>query len=128
MVFGQWVLRLLYGAEFVAATNLLRLLTLEAILTSTALVLAQAFMALGKPGTVTVLQGVGLALSVPLMVVLIPRYGLLGAGVALAISAAIRLGLMMMCFPWLLKARSPRLLFGREDWTFLRQQLIKVQA
>lgn len=125
---GQWMLRLLYGAEFVAATNLLRLLTLEAIASSTTLVLAQAFMALGKPGTVTVLQGVGLALSVPLMLVLIPRHGLLGAGMALAISAAVRLGLMMCCFPWLLKKRSPKLLFGREDWRFLRQQMIKIHA
>ncbi|MEP7342032.1 MAG: oligosaccharide flippase family protein [Acidobacteriota bacterium] len=128
MLWGQWMLRLLYGAEFATATNLLRLLTLEAIITSTALVLAQAFMALGKPGTVTVLQGVGLALSVPLMLVLIPRYGLLGTGLALAISAAVRLVLMMMCFPWLLKERSPKLLFGREDWTFLRQQLIRMYA
>lgn len=128
MLCGEWMLRLLYGAEFVTATNLLRLLTLEAIISSTALVLAQAFMALGKPGTVTVLQGIGLALSVPLMLILIPRYGLIGTGMALAISAAVRLGLMLLCFPWLLKERSPRLMFGREDWTFLRQQLIKIQA
>ena len=128
VLIGQWLLRFLYGAEFVAAANLLRLLTLEAVITSTTLVLAQAFMALGKPGTVTVLQGVGLALSVPLMLVLIPRFGLLGTGMALAISAAVRLILMMLCFPWLLKRRTPKLLFGREDWAFLRQQLIKIHA
>lgn len=128
MLCGQWVLRLLYGAEFVTAANLLRLLVLEAILTGTTMVLAQAFMALGKPGTVTVLQGVGLGLSVPLMLALIPRYGLLGAGLALAISAAVRLGLMMLCFPWLLKQRSPSLWFGREDWVFLRRQLVKIHA
>jgi O-antigen/teichoic acid export membrane protein len=125
---GQWLLRLLYGAEFVSATNLLRLLVLEAVIASTTLVLAQAFMALGKPGIVTVLQGIGLALSVPLMLVLIPRHGLLGAGIALVISAAVRLALMMICFPWLLKERTPKLMFGREDWTFLRQQLVRIQA
>jgi O-antigen/teichoic acid export membrane protein len=75
-----------------------------------------------------VLQGIGLALSVPLMLVLIPRHGLLGAGIALVISAAVRLALMMICFPWLLKERTPKLMFGREDWTFLRQQLVRIQA
>lgn len=128
MLWGQWLLRLLYGQEFVAATNLLRLLTLEAILSSTTLVLAQAFMALGKPGTVTILQGLGLALSVPLMLIFIPRYGLLGTGISLAISSAVRLILMLMCFPWLLKERAPKLLFGHDDWMFLRQQLVKIQA
>lgn len=128
MLWGQWLLRLLYGQEFVAATNLLRLLTLEAIITSTTLVLAQAFMALGKPGTVTVLQGLGLALSVPLMLIFIPRYGLLGTGISLAISSAVRLGLMLMCFPWLLNERAPKLLFGPDDWMFLRQQLVKIHA
>jgi len=128
MLWGQWFLRLLYGKEFVAATNLLRLLALEAIISSTTLVLAQAFMALGKPGTVTMLQGLGLGLSVPLMLVLIPRFGLLGTGMSLAISAAVRLGLMLLCFPWLLKERAPKLVFGRDDWTFLRQQLVKIHA
>jgi O-antigen/teichoic acid export membrane protein len=128
LLWGQWLLRLLYGREFVAATNLLRLLTLEAILSSMTLVLAQAFMALGKPGTVTILQGLGLALSVPLMLVFIPRFGLLGTGISLAISSAVRLVLMLMCFPWLLKERAPNLLFGHDDWMFLRQQLVKIQA
>lgn len=125
MVGGQMLLRLFYGAEFVAATNLLRLLTLEAIITSTALVLAQAFMALGKPGTVTVLQGGGLALSVALMLLLIPRYGLLGAGLALVCAATVRLGLMLLSFPWLLKERMPKLMLGREDWLFLRERLVR---
>jgi O-antigen/teichoic acid export membrane protein len=125
MLAGQMLLRLFYGAEFVAATNLLRLLTLETIITSTTLVLAQAFMALGKPGTVTLLQGVGLGLSVGLMLVLIPRFGLLGAGLALVCSAIVRLGLMMLSFPWLLKERAPQLVLQREDWVFLRERLVK---
>ncbi len=128
MLWGQWFLQILYGKEFVMAINLLRLLSLEAIITSTTLVLAQAFMAIGKPGTVTLLQGVGLALSVPLMLVLIPRFGLLGTGMSLVISALVRLGLMLMCFPWLLKERAPKLLFGRDDWMFLCQQLVKIQT
>lgn len=125
MVGGPWLLRLLYGAEFVAATNLLRLLVIEAMVSSTSLILAQAFMALGRPGVVTVLQGVGLALSVPLLLLLIPRWGLLGAGLALVVAAVVRLTLTLLSFPWWLKARAPRLAPERADWVFLRQRLAK---
>jgi O-antigen/teichoic acid export membrane protein len=125
MLAGQWLLRLLYGAEFVAAANLLRLLTLEVVLTSTTLVLAQAFMALGRPGVVTILHGVTLMISVPLLLLLVPRFGLLGAGIALVCASGTRLGVMLFSFPWLLKESMPNLLPGREDWLLLRQQLAK---
>lgn len=122
---GPWVLRVLYGAEFVTATNLLRLLVLEALVASTSLILAQAFMALGRPGVVTMLQGAGLALSVPLLLILIPKFGLLGAGLALVAAAVVRLALTLLSFPWWLKEHVPRLAPERADWVFLRQRLAK---
>ena len=54
---GPTLLRVVYGAEYVSAAGALRILVLEAVLSGVTFVLAQAFMALNRPGVVTVLQG-----------------------------------------------------------------------
>ena len=57
------LLQLLYGSEFVQAVNVLRILLLEVVLSSTTWILAQTFMAAGRPGVVTILQGIGFGLN-----------------------------------------------------------------
>jgi O-antigen/teichoic acid export membrane protein len=113
--FGPQILSLVYGQQFLGAVTVFRLLVLEVVLLGMAWVLAQAFMALGKPGWVTLLQGVGLSISVPLLLVLVPPYGLEGAGLALLISATLRLVLALLSFPLILKMRIPRLWLTRTD-------------
>jgi O-antigen/teichoic acid export membrane protein len=112
---ASWVLGVLYGQEFVGAVTVVRLLLLKSVLDCATLVLAQVFMAVGRPGIVTVLQGTGLALVLPLLLVLVPRYGLEGAGLALLGSSAVRLVFVLVSFPLILKVRIPRLLLGRND-------------
>lgn len=123
MALGPFLLRLLYGAEFVQATSVLYILVIEAVLAGSALVLAQSFMALGNPGVVTVLQGMGLALSLPLMIWLIPRLGLVGAGLALLGSTTARLLFTLSCYPLLLQTKPPSLLLTRQDLMFLKHKL-----
>lgn len=120
---GPFLLQLLYGAEFVQAARVLYILVIEAVISGAALVLAQSFMALGNPGIVTVLQGAGLALSVPLMIWLIPIFGLAGAGLALLISTVVRLLFTLGCYPLLLKVPLPALLITKQDLAFLKQKL-----
>jgi len=119
------LLQVIYGAEFLEAASVLRILVIEAAVGSTAWVLAQAFMGLGRPGVVTVLQGVGLALNVPLLIFLIPRFGINGAGLALLGTTLFRMGFVLVCFPFILKVPSPGLLINKEDVQFLRQKLRK---
>ena len=88
---GGVLLRVVYGREFAEATAVFRLLVLEAVLSGVASVLSQAFLALGRPGTVTLLQGLALATVAPLLLVLVPWLGLIGAGAALLVSMTIRL-------------------------------------
>lgn len=114
---GPWVLGLVYGQEYLGAVSVFRLLLLEAVLGGTAWVLAHAFMALDKPGTVSLMQGVGVGLSVPLLLMLVPRYGIEGAGVALLISTGARLVFVLVGFPLILEVRVPRLWPKREDFT-----------
>lgn len=112
---GHVLLRVVYGAEYAAAAGALRILVLEAILSGITFVLAQPFMALNRPGVVTVLQGLGLSLSVPMMLVLIPRLGIYGAAVSLLVSTSARLIFVCAGFRIFLKVRPPRLLPGRSD-------------
>lgn len=109
-IFGPWLLILFYGQEYIDAVGVFRILVIEMVLSGTTWVLAQAFMALDRPGKVALLQGVGLSLTLPLLLVLVPRYGLEGAGLALLISASVRLVLVIVSFPLILKVRVPRLI------------------
>ena len=100
---------LLYGREYRGANVVLRILVLEVVLSGATLVLSQAFMALGRPGIITALQVTGLALTVPLMFLLIPRFGIAGAGAALLCSTIARLIFVLVSFPVFLKMRVPSL-------------------
>ena len=122
-VAGPLMLRLLYGSEYVAAVGALRILVLEVILSGATFVLAQAFMALDRPGVVTILQAIGLSLSIPMMLVLIPRYGIYGAAVSLLISTIARLLFVYAGFRLFLKVEPPNLLPDRSDLRMLRSVL-----
>jgi O-antigen/teichoic acid export membrane protein len=121
MLLGPVLLRLLYGSEFMGAVPVFRILVIEVVIGGTTWVLAQAFMALGRPGTVSILQGIGLGLSVPLMLLLIPTYGLVGAGLALLGSTTARLIFVLVSYPLFLKVRPPGLIITRKDWYFMQQ-------
>lgn len=118
---GPLLLQLLYGQEYVEAVTVFRLLAVEVVLSGTAWVLAQAFMALGRPGMLTLIQGTGLGLTLPLMLVLIPKFGIEGAGFALLCSTTLRLVFVILCFPLILKVRPPSLIMTREDLRNIKQ-------
>ena len=122
IVLGPQVLSLLFGADYRSATPVLRILVVEVILSGATLVLSQAFMALGRPGIVTALQVVGLALTIPLMFVLAPRYGIVGAGIALLISTSARLLFVLASFPLFLKMRIPGVFPKAEDLRFILEK------
>jgi O-antigen/teichoic acid export membrane protein len=122
-VLGEPLLRLAYGRGFVAAAPALRLLAAEAVLSTTAWILAQAFLALGRPGTVSALIGIGFTCMIVLLVLLVPRFGFVGAAAALLIGAAIRLALIELAFPVVLRCRPPRPILTRDDLTWVASQL-----
>jgi O-antigen/teichoic acid export membrane protein len=98
MLIAPLVIRLLYGELFLESIPVFRLLLLEVVLGGAAMVLGQAFMAIGKPMILTISQGIGIILIIPLMYVLVPRYGITGAGFALLIPALIRLMYVIIAF------------------------------
>lgn len=119
VTFGPFLLGLLYGKEYTGATTVLRILVLEVILSGATLVLSQTFMALARPGVITTLQVVGLLLTLPLMLVLVPKLGIIGAGLALLISTTARLIFVLASFPIFLKMRMPHIFPKIEDFKFM---------
>jgi O-antigen/teichoic acid export membrane protein len=116
---GPQLLTLLYGAEYRGAATVLRILVLEVVISGAALVMSQAFMALSRPGVVTALQAAGLALTIPLMLLLVPRFGIKGAALSLLISTCIRFLFVIASFPYFLGMPCPRLVLKGDDLRFL---------
>ncbi|MCR8635910.1 lipopolysaccharide biosynthesis protein [Paenibacillus radicis (ex Xue et al. 2023)] len=128
MVIAPFVLTLLYGNEFKEALGVFRLLLLEVSISGGTMVLAQAFMALGKPKVVTILQGLGLLLVIPMLLLLVPKLGLTGAGIAMLSSVLIRFLFILINVRYTLKMKIPRLLITREDVRWLLSALSSYKA
>ena len=120
---GSRVLGIVYGQEYAGSSRCLQLLLVEVTLSGCVFILAQAFMALGRPGIVSVLQGIGLSLSIPLMLILVPRFGLIGAALSLLLSTTARLVFVMAGFRLFLKQPPPDLIPHLRDFEILRSML-----
>jgi O-antigen/teichoic acid export membrane protein len=117
------LLVLIYGKAFLPAVTIFRLLLLEAVLSGVARIVGQAFFALGRPGTVAVLQGAGLASLIALLLVLVPRFGILGAALALICSTAARLLSLLVAYPLILQVRPPSFIFRWSDLAWVSEAL-----
>ncbi len=115
VLLGPALVRLLYGPDYSDAGTVVRILVVEVVLSGVAQVLSQAFMALGRPGVVTTFQTLGLMLTVPLMLVLIPRFGVEGAAASLLLSTTARLLFVTVSFRSLLRVKCPRIVAGGAD-------------
>lgn len=105
----------LFGPAFLPAVQPFRFLVIAVILTVTADTLAQAFMATGKPGTVSALRGAELAVLITSLIILARRNGIEGAAVAILVSATFRLAAMYICFPLILSQKGPRMYLNASD-------------
>lgn len=120
MLVAPLVIPLLYGKDFNTALTVFRLLLLEVTISGGTLILAQVFMALGKPKFVSILQLVGLILVVPLLFVLVPKFGLFGAGMAMLSSAALRFLFIILNIKYNLKVKLPRLIINGQDIQWMK--------
>jgi O-antigen/teichoic acid export membrane protein len=124
IVLAPFLLNLLYGSAFLEAVGIVRVLTVEAIFSVVTWILAQTFMATGRPGVATALQVIGVGISTPLMLLLIPKQGVMGAAIALLSATIVRLVLALAAYPVLLKVKPPSLLINRQDLLYLYQRLV----
>jgi O-antigen/teichoic acid export membrane protein len=75
------------------------------------------------PGVITTFQALGLMLTVPLMLILIPRFGVEGAAAALLMSTVMRLLFVTISFRSLLKVKCPRIVASGEDISRLAEAI-----
>jgi len=123
-----FVIPLMYGHAYLPDIRLTQILTAEVIIGSVTGVLTQAFMATGRPGLITIFQVGGMATSVPLMFIFIPRLGITGAAYALLGATIVRFVLVLISYPVLLHHRIPQLVLTRQDVDDLRRRLRAVAA
>jgi len=120
---GEWLLGFAYGAEFSSAIGIFRLLIIEASLGVLAQVTVQLYLSRERPGLVSAIQAATLAVSLVLLLVLVPRYGGLGAAIALLCAGAVRWLALLAGMRLALKLPLPRPYLNGEDWRYLRSRL-----
>jgi O-antigen/teichoic acid export membrane protein len=118
-----FLLPLLYGRAFFESIHVAQVLLVDTALLDTGGILMQAFLSTGRPGIVTLMQGTALATAVPLLVVLVPRFGVLGAALALLGSTIVRLAFLLTCYPVVLHEPPPRLVMTYEDVRLLLSRM-----
>lgn len=119
-LFGSHLLVLLYGPRFAAASTPLIILLFSTVPANAVTLFYQSYSASGRPGMVTIIHGTGLAVSLGVMLLLVPTYGTTGAALALLFSGIVRLALVLLGLPLILKVRVPRLLVSRSDFAWVK--------
>jgi O-antigen/teichoic acid export membrane protein len=118
------LLPVVYGPDFAPAVYIFPILLAESVLSGTVRIIGQGLMGAGRPGTITMVQGFGLACVLPLMALLVPPYGLMGAAVSMLLSTLLRLAFIAASYEILLRRRMPGLLIRRSDISLLYRRIV----
>jgi O-antigen/teichoic acid export membrane protein len=120
---GSWLIEVIYGTGFLVPPEVIWLLLTDTFFGGISRILSQALLAAGRPGVVTLLNTAQLIAFVPLCLVLLPHYQLAGVAAAALAATTLRLMLTMSCYPLVLRAPLPRLVFSGADLSFVHSQL-----
>jgi len=112
---GSALLRWLYGAEFAIGHRALGALVVEAVMSSVTLVLTQPYLALNRPGVITIIQATSLPVLAAAMWLLVPRWGINGAALGLLVTTLYRAAATYLSYQAAFRIPAPRL------WPDLRQ-------
>ena len=97
-----YLLRWFYGPEFAQAAGVLRVLAVVMLVSSSLGLVYQAYGGSGRAAVVTVIELCGIPLVLGAMLLLAPRFGLLGVGFALLFGGLLRLALALAGLPLIL--------------------------
>lgn len=122
---SSFAIEWLYGHEFLNAVTTVQILLVREIVASGVGIMIQFFMANGKPGFISIMEAIGISLNVPLMLWLLPAYGLPGVAIALLATALVRLAFVSI----MLRRRYPgkvQLVLTGSDIRLIMQELRKL--
>ncbi len=85
---APWIIELLYAADFLPASPILRILAVGAIAVACKTILVQGLKAHDKTGPISRAELTALAFNAVALAVLLPRFGIVGAALAFVISQA----------------------------------------
>jgi O-antigen/teichoic acid export membrane protein len=120
LLLGRQVLMLFYGHEFAAAHMIFFVLTVEAALTCTGQVTAQALYALDRPGYASIAQTASFVTVLATMLLLVPGLGPMGAAIAMAAAAFVRMAVLLRGLSTSSSTGLPSLFPRQADLLFLR--------
>jgi O-antigen/teichoic acid export membrane protein len=103
------LIRLFYGAEFLPAVSVFRVLVLQAAANRIATVTSQLYLAKDRPALNSWFGLIDVVSTAVLMLVLAPAYGAQGAAIALLAGTSLRLALLWRGLLTHLRLRFPRL-------------------
>jgi enterobacterial common antigen flippase len=88
---APWILRTLFGPGFVPATSAFRWLLVAAVIWSASAVVIRGLQGFGHPGMTTVARFLSALITVPALIILLPRLGIEGAAIASLIGYSVML-------------------------------------
>lgn len=85
-VLGPWLITFAYGEAYRESIEPLRLLLPGCVFWGTSFLLSGGLRAVGRPGATSVAQLIGLAITVPGLLLTVPRFGIIGAAVTSSVA------------------------------------------
>ncbi|MCW3793544.1 oligosaccharide flippase family protein [Paenibacillus sp. LS1] len=125
MFIGNWLMGVLFGKEFLEASQAFYILAFECIIGGGSWILASAFNALGRPGLVMIRQLIALSVTIGLFFVLTPLWGLNGIAIALLLGSIVRMLVTVAAMKIAFKVNFSGMFFDKKDITFLVERLNK---
>ncbi|MBB6023727.1 O-antigen/teichoic acid export membrane protein [Paenibacillus sp. JGP012] len=120
---GRYLMGLLYGKEFLEASFVFYLLSLECIVAGGAGILASSFNALGRPEVILVGQVSSVSVMIFLFFYITPTLGLNGVGITLLVGSIIRMFVSMLALKMICKIPLKQIVYDKGDFEFLRERL-----
>ena len=120
-IIGRPLIAAVYGRDFVDAVPAFYVLVGEAVIGSLALLLGQGLLAINRPGAMSVSQTATLITASTAMLILVPRFGIVGAAMGLAIASLTQL-VIVATYLRASGMRSFPLILRGDDLRYLRER------